>query len=80
MTTWIIAIIAALCIGLSKAGFGGFGLIAVLLMAGIMPARESTGAVLPMLIAADLMAVGSFHRHVAWKDFWRLLPTTFLGL
>jgi hypothetical protein len=80
MTIWIIAIIAALCIGLSKAGFGGFGIIAVLLMAGIMPARESTGAVLPMLIAADLMAVGSFHRHVAWKDFWKLLPTTFLGL
>ena len=79
-TSWIIAILAAVCIGLTKSGFGGFGVIAILLMAEIIPARESTGAVLPMLIAADLMAIGSFHRHVAWKDFWKLLPTTFLGL
>ena len=74
------ACIAALCIGLTKAGFNGCGLIAVLLMAEIMPAKESTGAVLPMLIAADLMAIGVYRKHVAWKEFWRLLPTTFLGL
>lgn len=79
-TAWIIAAIAAFCIGLTKSGFGGFGIIAVLLMAEIIPARESTGVVLPMLIAADLMAIGSFHRHVVWIDFWKLLPTTFLGL
>ena len=77
---WIIAAIAALCIGLTKSGFGGFGIIAVLLMAEIISAKESTGAVLPMLISADLMAIGSFHRHVVWKDFWKLLPATFLGL
>ena len=71
---------AALCIGFSKAGFGGFGIIAVLLMVELLPPKESTGAVLPMLIAADLMAIGSFHRHVVWRDFWRLLPTTFFGL
>lgn len=74
------AVIAAICIGFTKAGFGGFGIIAVLLMAEVLPAKESTGAVLPMLLAADLMAIGSFHRHVAWGDFRKLLPTTFLGL
>ncbi len=71
---------AGLCIGCSKAGFGGFGLIAVVLMAEVLPAKESTGAILPLLIAADLMAVGGFHRHVSWRDFWSLLPTTFCGL
>lgn len=74
------AALAAFCIGFSKAGFSGFGLISVLLMVEVLPGKQSTGAVLPMLIAADLMAVGGFHRHVSWTDFWRLLPTTFLGL
>ena len=77
---WIMAVVAALCIGLTKAGFNGFAIITILLMARIMPAKESTGAVLPMLIAADLMAIGIYRRHVSWKDFWGLLPTTFLGL
>ena len=77
---WVVAAAAALCVGLTKAGFGGFGLIAVLLMAQVLPAKESTGAILPMLIAADLMAVGSFHRYVSWADFWKLLPATVLGL
>jgi uncharacterized membrane protein YfcA len=77
---WVLAAIAALCIGLTKAGLNGFGIITVLLMARIMPAKESTGAVLPMLIAADLMAIGIYRRHVSWKDFWSLLPMTSIGL
>ena len=78
--SWVVAIIAALCIGFTKAGFGGFGVVAGLLMAQILPPKESTGAVLPMLLAADLMAIWSYHKHVAWADFWKLLPTTFVGL
>ena len=80
LTAWLIAATAALCIGLTKAGFGGFGILGVLLMAEILPAKSSTGAILPLLIAADLMAIGSFHRHVSWPDLWKLLPTTFFGL
>lgn len=77
---WLLAVLAAVCFGLTKAGFGGFGILGVLIMAHLLPAKSSTGAVLPMLIAADLMAIGNFHRHVSWPDFWKLLPTTFLGL
>jgi len=74
------AVAAAVCIGLSKAGLNGFGTVTVLLMAHVMPAKESTGAVLPMLIAADLMAIGIYRRHVSWKDLRGLLPMTLLGL
>ncbi len=74
------AVIAAFCAGLTKAGFGGFGMITVLLMAMVLPAKESTGAVLPMLIAADLMAVGGFRRHVDRRELLRLFPTTLAGL
>lgn len=77
---WTIAVIAACCIGFTKAGFGGFGIVAGLLMAQVMPAKESTGTVLPMLIAADLMAIACYRRHISWRDIRNLLPTTFLGL
>lgn len=77
---WVLAALAAFCCGLAKSGFGGFGLITVLLMAMILPAKESTGAVLPLLIAADLMAVGGFRRHVNWRELKRLLPSTLIGV
>lgn len=79
-TAWLLAVLAALCCGLTKAGFAGFGLIMVMLMALVLPPKESTGAVLPLLIAADMMAAGGFHRHVNWGEFRKLLPSTFLGL
>lgn len=78
--TWGLAAVAAFCCGLAKSGFGGFGLFTVLIMAMILPAKESTGAVLPLLIVADLMAVGGFHRHVNWIEFRRLLPSTMIGI
>ena len=77
---WLLVAFSASCIGFTKAGFGGFGLIAVLLMAQAFPTKESTGAVLPMLIMADFMAISVYRRHVSWGDLWRLIPSTFLGL
>ena len=77
---WFLAALAAFCTGLSKSGFGGFGMLTVLFMASVMPAKESTGAVLPMLIAADLMAIGAFRKHADWKELMRLLPSTLVGL
>jgi len=77
---WGIAACAALCIGLTKSGFAGFGLLIVSLMAMIMPAKESTGAVLPMLLMADVMAVWGFRHHVDWKEIRALLPATIPGL
>lgn len=77
---WGIAACAALCIGLTKSGFAGFGLLIVSLMAMIMPAKESTGTVLPMLLTADLMAVWGFRHHANWKEIRALLPATLPGL
>lgn len=77
---WVLAASAAFCCGLAKSGFGGFGLITVLLMAMILPAKESTGAVLPLLIAADLMAIRGFRDHVDWRELRRLLPSTLIGI
>lgn len=77
---WICAVIAALCVGLSKAGFGGISMIFILLMAQILPARESTGAVLPMLILADIFAVAAFRRHANGRLVLRMLPPAVVGI
>ncbi|MFU8893004.1 MAG: TSUP family transporter [Luteolibacter sp.] len=75
-----IGLVAALCIGLSKAGFSGISLVAVVLLADTFGARASVGLALPMLIAADLMAVRAFLNHGSWKPVWKLMPPTLLGL
>jgi len=77
---WILAVIAALCVGISKAGFNAFVIITVVIMACIMPAKESTGAVVPMLLAGDVIACAIYRRDVSWKELWGLLPMTLLGL
>ncbi len=77
---WLLAALAALSIGLAKSGFAGIGILAVILMAEIMPARESTGALLPMLIVGDIFAVIAFKKHAQWNHVFRLLPPAFAGV
>ncbi|MCX6969832.1 MAG: sulfite exporter TauE/SafE family protein [Verrucomicrobia bacterium] len=77
---WACAYAAAVCIGLSKTGFGGVGMVAVLLMAQVMPPRESTGAVLPLLIVADIFAVYTFRRFTVWRHLVKMLPPAVLGI
>ena len=44
----IFAIVAALCLGMSKIGLTGMSILGVALMAEVWPARESTGVILPI--------------------------------
>eukprot|EP00903_Cladosiphon_okamuranus_P003719 g3717.t1 len=76
----LIALAAAVCIGLSKAGFSGISLISVVLLAEVYGAKESVGLALPLLIVADLMAYPAFLRHGTWRSVWKLLPATLMGL
>jgi len=77
---WIISIICALMIGFAKAGIPGSGILVPLLAASIIPAKESTGFVLPMLIMADILAIIYWRRYVEWKQLFRLLPWAWLGI
>lgn len=76
----VLFFIVALIIGMSKAGLSGFGLAAVPLMALIFGAKESTGVILPMLIAADIMAVLYYRRHGVWKHILIILPWVAAGI
>ncbi len=77
---YALALVAALCIGLSKAGFSGISMVSVVLLADIYGPKASVGLALPLLIAADLMAYPVFLKHGSWRPVWRLLGPALLGI
>ncbi|MCS7068425.1 MAG: sulfite exporter TauE/SafE family protein [Meiothermus sp.] len=77
---WAIAFVAAWLVGASKTGLSGAVTIAVVLFASILPAREATGALLPVLICADFIAVGLLRRNVRWQELLRIFPWTAVGV
>jgi len=72
--------LAAFLVGFTKTSVGGVGILAVLLMALAIPGKASPGVLLPMLIAADIMAVYYFRRACQWPILIRLLPHVAVGL
>lgn len=72
--------LAALLVGISKTSFGGIGAVAAALFALAMPAKESTAAVLLLLIVGDVIGVARYGRNVRWKLVVRLVPTIIPGL
>jgi uncharacterized membrane protein YfcA len=77
---WLFAVLSAACVGLSKSGFGAMAIPGILLMAQVMPARESTGVILPMLILADLFAVQAFRKFAVWRILLKILPAAVVGV
>ncbi len=77
---WVLAAVGALAIGVAKTGIGGLGMLAVVIFANLLPAREASGVVLPMLVFADVFAVLAYRRHAQWNFLWKLFPWTALGV
>jgi len=77
---WVLAVVAALLVGVSKTGISGLGMLFVVIFAQIMPARQATGIVLPLLCFGDLVAVASYRQHTQWRFLWRLFPWTAAGV
>ena len=77
---WALAIVAALIVGISKAGIGGLGMLAVVIFAQLMPAKQATGLVLPLLCFGDILAAGAYRQHAKWHHIRRLFPWTAAGV
>jgi len=77
---WVLAIVSAMVIGMSKAGITGFTLMFIPLMAISFGGRASTGLLLPMLCVGDLFAVAWYRRHAEWQYLLKLLPPAVVGL
>jgi hypothetical protein len=67
-------------VGVAKTGITGLSLLFVALFAAILPAKQSTGVVLPLLITADIVAFFLYRRHAAWSHIWRLVPWAAAGV
>lgn len=77
---WVVAVLAAALVGLSKTGISGLGMLSVVLFAQVMPAKQATGLVLPLLCFGDIVAVASYRRHATWSHLWKLFPWTAAGV
>ena len=77
---WLLLALGAFFTGLSKTGMAGLGVLPVALFANALPARASTGALLPLLLCADLFGVAFFRKHASWGHLWRLFPWVVAGV
>ena len=77
---WALLALGAMLVGFAKTAVGGAGALAVACFALAVPARESTGALLPLLCIGDVIAVRVYHRHANWRILVRLLPGVIPGL
>jgi len=79
-SSWLLLGIAALGIGITKSGFSGVSLVHVLVFAYVFGARTSTGIVLPMLIAGDIMAMLIYGKDADWRYVRKMMPPAILGV
>lgn len=79
-TAWLVLGAAALLVGFAKTAIGGLGTVAVALFAAVMPARESTAALLLVLLVGDTVAVLVYRRDCDWSLLRLLVPAVLPGL
>src|SRR5918994_7914162 len=77
---WALLAAAALIVGLSKTAVPGAGTVAVAIFAAVLPAKESTGTILILLIVADLFAVLAYQRHTNWRGLLVRVAPARIGL
>ncbi len=77
---WALLGVAAAIVGLSKTAVPGAGTVAVAIFAAVLPARQSTGTILLLLIVADVFAVLAYRRHANWAALLRLAPAVVVGI
>jgi uncharacterized membrane protein YfcA len=77
---WVALAVAAFVVGLAKTSIGTAASLSVALFAVVLPARQSTGTLLPLLLVGDVLAVSTYRQHADWPLLRRLLPWVALGL
>ena len=71
---------SALTAGISKTGVPGVAIVGSVLVPLVMPAKLSTGYVLPFLLLADIIAVAYWRRAAVMRYITALLPPMFAGI
>ena len=78
---WLLAAVCAFLTGISKTGVPGLGILVVPLMVlAVGDARLSAGWLLPLLCAADVVALMYWRRHAAAGRLFSLAPWVLAGM
>jgi len=77
---WVALAVGAMIVGMSKAAIPGVTTIAVALFAAALPAKESTAALLVLLIVGDVFALLIHRRHANWRALIPLIPAVLVGV
>lgn len=80
VTTLVLLGVAALLVGFAKTAIGGVGSIAVAIFALVLPTKESTAAILLLLLVGDVVAVWHYRRDADLGLLKRLIPAVLPGL
>nr|WP_281507899.1 sulfite exporter TauE/SafE family protein [Brachybacterium sp. Marseille-Q7125] len=80
LLAWVVLVLGALTVGFSKTALPGAGTIAVGLFALALPAKESTAALLLLLIVGDMTALWVYRREPDVRTLIRLLPSAMVGV
>lgn len=79
-SAWVLMFLAAIIIGIAKTSFGGLGAVSVAILAFLMPTKESTAAVLLLLITGDIIAVLRYRSNADWGLLKAVFPAVLPGL
>ncbi len=79
-SVWLLLGVAALLVGFAKTAIGGLATVSVALFAAVLPARESTAALLLLLLVGDTVAVLVYRRDCDWSLLRHLVPAVVPGL
>lgn len=77
---WFLLGLAALLIGMAKTGLPGVATLAIIMVPMVIPAKQATGLILPMLIVGDIFAVAYWRRHASWGHLAKLIPFAAVGI
>ncbi len=76
---FLIAALATFSIGLAKIALPAAATMPVGVMALVLPPKVSIGAILPLLILGDLVALYAYRKTTDWSVLRRLAPWVFVG-
>ncbi|MCL2482247.1 MAG: sulfite exporter TauE/SafE family protein [Propionibacteriaceae bacterium] len=77
---WLFLAVLAVIVGISKTSIAGLAALSVAGFALVLPAKESTAAILLLLICGDIVAVRTYHKHADWNQLKKLLPAVVPGI
>jgi uncharacterized membrane protein YfcA len=77
---WMLLVMGAVMVGMAKTGLSGLGTLFIAIFANVLPTKEATGLVLPLLIFGDVVAVAVYRRHAVWAQLWGLFPWAGVGV